>query len=267
MAKAHVFLDVDMHEVTTPVHDFEVRAGAGSKVVITIGPQCQEVQTLVQLLHAGVTCARVDLSWGTLEYHTRSLRNLAEAMKATRRLCRWAGPRRGAGGSRAVSLGCGRVSNAAPAQCVMLPLLLSWHLPPHPNPAAVCGWTRRGARSWCGALSSTCPAAGRGSRARRASTSTRTWCVFFSKGGGGSGGGDDILMQYALFTAPGMSSIGIVLCMEAAADSHPALMTTHIYAPTHTGHHHYLRPTCCGHPHAAACQLPRCVCVPVHVCD
>ena len=45
--------------------------------------------TLVRLLRTGVTCARVDLSWGTKEYHQRSLRNLAEAMQQTRLLCRW----------------------------------------------------------------------------------------------------------------------------------------------------------------------------------
>jgi len=37
-AKAHVFLDVEMGEVVKPTHDYEVTAGAGSKVVITIGP-------------------------------------------------------------------------------------------------------------------------------------------------------------------------------------------------------------------------------------
>ena len=35
---AHVFMDVAMEEVMKPVPDSEVRAGAGSKVVITIGP-------------------------------------------------------------------------------------------------------------------------------------------------------------------------------------------------------------------------------------
>ncbi len=43
---------------------------------------------LERLLRAGVTCARINLSWGSKEYHARSLANLAEAMKRTRRLCR-----------------------------------------------------------------------------------------------------------------------------------------------------------------------------------
>ncbi|EFN57223.1 hypothetical protein CHLNCDRAFT_143690 [Chlorella variabilis] len=85
-AKAHVFLDVEMEEVVRPAAGHELRAGWGSKVVITIGPSCQDVATLVRLLRTGVTCARVDLSWGTKEYHQRSLRNLAEAMQQTRLL-------------------------------------------------------------------------------------------------------------------------------------------------------------------------------------
>lgn len=87
MAKAHVFLDVGMEAVLSPISDEEVRAGAGCKVVVTIGPACQDVDTLSRLLQAGVTCARVNLSWGTKEYHALCLSNLAAAMKRTRRLC------------------------------------------------------------------------------------------------------------------------------------------------------------------------------------
>jgi pyruvate kinase len=50
--------------------------------------QCQDVPTLTRLLQAGVACARIDLSWGTKQYHARSLANLQEAMQQTRRLCR-----------------------------------------------------------------------------------------------------------------------------------------------------------------------------------
>ncbi|PSC73194.1 Pyruvate kinase [Micractinium conductrix] len=86
-AKAHVFLDVGMEDVLAPNPELGIRAGAGSKVVITVGPSCQDVPTLVRLLVAGVTCARIDLSWGTKEYHARSLANLSEAMQQARRLC------------------------------------------------------------------------------------------------------------------------------------------------------------------------------------
>ncbi|KAL4434114.1 hypothetical protein ABPG75_000555 [Micractinium tetrahymenae] len=86
-AKQHVFLDVGIEECLKSTPAYEVKAGAGTKLVITVGPSCQDVATLAKLLQAGVTCARVDLSWGTKEYHARSLANLAEAMLQTRRLC------------------------------------------------------------------------------------------------------------------------------------------------------------------------------------
>lgn len=54
-----------MEEVTSPISDADVRAGAGCKVVVTIGPACHDVPTLARMLRAGVTCARVNLSWGT----------------------------------------------------------------------------------------------------------------------------------------------------------------------------------------------------------
>lgn len=39
------------------------------------------------MLMAGVTSARLDLTWGSLQFHLTSLRNLAAAMRATKRLC------------------------------------------------------------------------------------------------------------------------------------------------------------------------------------
>ncbi|GAB4821631.1 hypothetical protein N2152v2_008677 [Parachlorella kessleri] len=61
--------------------------GGKDPVLITLGPACQDVEVLARMLEAGVTCARIDLTWGTKEYHRRSLRNLSEAMRRTRRLC------------------------------------------------------------------------------------------------------------------------------------------------------------------------------------
>ncbi|KXZ56864.1 hypothetical protein GPECTOR_1g78 [Gonium pectorale] len=57
------------------------------KVVATLGPACADVDTLSALLEAGMTVARVDLTWGPLEYHKRSLTNLNAAMKRVRRMC------------------------------------------------------------------------------------------------------------------------------------------------------------------------------------
>jgi pyruvate kinase len=39
------------------------------------------------MLNAGMTSARIDLTWGPVEYHKRSLRALMEACRRTKRLC------------------------------------------------------------------------------------------------------------------------------------------------------------------------------------
>lgn len=39
------------------------------------------------MLLAGVSCARLDLTWGSLDFHRTSLQNLSAAMRATKRLC------------------------------------------------------------------------------------------------------------------------------------------------------------------------------------
>lgn len=56
-------------------------------MVVTVGPACQTVDALCELLEAGATCARIDLTWAPIEYHRLSLQNLNEAMRRTRRLC------------------------------------------------------------------------------------------------------------------------------------------------------------------------------------
>ena len=56
-------------------------------VIVTVGPACQSVEALCELLDAGATCARIDLTWAPIEYHRLSLQNLNEAMRRTRRLC------------------------------------------------------------------------------------------------------------------------------------------------------------------------------------
>lgn len=53
----------------------------------TIGPSIHNVDTLTQLLEAGMVAGRVDLTWGPLEFHRNSLAFLQEAMKRSRRLC------------------------------------------------------------------------------------------------------------------------------------------------------------------------------------
>lgn len=84
-AKNHVFKDDDLGQVLHPSASENIYSK--TKVVITIGPACQSVESLCDLLEAGATCARIDLTWAPIEYHRLSLQNLNEAMRRTRRLC------------------------------------------------------------------------------------------------------------------------------------------------------------------------------------
>lgn len=49
---------------------------AGTKIVATVGPSCQSEEDMFNMLMAGASSMRVDLTWGPLEYHKRSLKNL-----------------------------------------------------------------------------------------------------------------------------------------------------------------------------------------------
>jgi pyruvate kinase len=84
-AKNHVFKNSDLNQVLHA--DGNSNMLSKTKVVATIGPACQSVEALCDLLEAGMTCARIDLTWAPIEYHRVSLKNLQEAMRRTRRLC------------------------------------------------------------------------------------------------------------------------------------------------------------------------------------
>lgn len=84
-AKCHFFKDDDLSQV---LHELPTKnTVAKTKIAITVGPACQTVEKLAELLEAGVTCARIDLTWAPIEYHRTSLINLHEAMRQTKRLC------------------------------------------------------------------------------------------------------------------------------------------------------------------------------------
>ncbi|KAK2077380.1 hypothetical protein QBZ16_004225 [Prototheca wickerhamii] len=63
--------------------------GFGWARAVTVEPHtgCRSVEVLTALLEAGMACARIDLTWGTMAYHEQTLSNLAEAMRVTNRLC------------------------------------------------------------------------------------------------------------------------------------------------------------------------------------
>ena len=48
-------------------------------VVVTIGPACQEVETICDMIKSGMSCARLDLTNGDIEFHARTIRNVMDA--------------------------------------------------------------------------------------------------------------------------------------------------------------------------------------------
>ncbi|KAG2492389.1 hypothetical protein HYH03_009335 [Edaphochlamys debaryana] len=83
-AKTHFFKDLDLTSILIPE---EGSAFTGTKVVCTVGPSCQEVDVMCEMLHNGLAGCRVDLTWGPLEFHRKSLQQLQLAMRKSRRLC------------------------------------------------------------------------------------------------------------------------------------------------------------------------------------
>ena len=54
-----------------------------TKIVCTIGPASESVDTLVQLIEAGMNVARLNFSHGDYEEHGARIRNIREAEKRT----------------------------------------------------------------------------------------------------------------------------------------------------------------------------------------
>lgn len=85
-APTHFLKCSDMSSLLTPSQDGQQTPSA-TKVVCTLGPSSRSVEALVELLEAGMTLARVDLTWGSVDYHKQTLRNLSVAMHKTHILC------------------------------------------------------------------------------------------------------------------------------------------------------------------------------------
>jgi pyruvate kinase len=58
-----------------------------TKIVCTIGPACNNVDTLKQLLVNGMSIARLNFSHGTHEYHQNSINCIREACRESSRIC------------------------------------------------------------------------------------------------------------------------------------------------------------------------------------
>ncbi|KXZ54190.1 hypothetical protein GPECTOR_5g285 [Gonium pectorale] len=87
MAGTHVFFEPPKSFQSILEEDKDLSVPASTKMGCTLGPQTRSVEVLEQLLLAGMTVARFDFSWGTMEYHQETLDNLRTAMRNTKRLC------------------------------------------------------------------------------------------------------------------------------------------------------------------------------------
>ena len=58
-----------------------------TKVIATLGPASRSVDTLKQMLLAGMRAARFDFSYGDKKYHQETLNNLRQAVKESRKMC------------------------------------------------------------------------------------------------------------------------------------------------------------------------------------
>ena len=68
--------DTSVKEKELGKHDIVT---TGTKVIVTIGPACQDVEILCDMIRNGMSCARIDLTNGDIEFHVRSIRNVMQA--------------------------------------------------------------------------------------------------------------------------------------------------------------------------------------------
>lgn len=78
-ARPHFFQDLNLAGLLEPPRPQD-QSFLGCKVVGTIGPACNDVETLADMISAGMAVGRVDLTWGGLDYHKRSLDNLNQVV-------------------------------------------------------------------------------------------------------------------------------------------------------------------------------------------
>ncbi|PNG82975.1 Pyruvate kinase, cytosolic isozyme, partial [Tetrabaena socialis] len=83
----HVFFTAPPSFQSVLEEDKDLSVPAVTKMGCTLGPNTRSVEVLEELLRTGMTVARFDFSWGSMEYHQETLDNLRTAQRNTRRLC------------------------------------------------------------------------------------------------------------------------------------------------------------------------------------
>lgn len=83
-ARPHFLAQTDLKAVLQPAD--ENGGAAMTKLIATAGPACNSVETLSALLEAGMNVLRIDLTWGSLAFHRRTLQNLQRARQRQKRM-------------------------------------------------------------------------------------------------------------------------------------------------------------------------------------
>eukprot|EP00882_Tetradesmus_deserticola_P000941 GHRQ01001021.1.p1 GENE.GHRQ01001021.1~~GHRQ01001021.1.p1 ORF type:complete len:630 (+),score=269.85 GHRQ01001021.1:216-2105(+) len=85
-AKQHFFKSLNLQECIEPAGKREGLFTA-TKLVCSLGPSSHSVAVLEAMLRAGMVAARIDLTWGGLDFHRATLVALNQAMVNTKKLC------------------------------------------------------------------------------------------------------------------------------------------------------------------------------------
>ncbi|KAL1813264.1 hypothetical protein DCAR_0625562 [Daucus carota subsp. sativus] len=87
MQSNHLFLEEPIRMASILEPSKARFSAAMTKIVGTLGPKSQPIETLSACLEAGMSVARFDFSWGDSAYHQVTLNNLKTAVKSTKKLC------------------------------------------------------------------------------------------------------------------------------------------------------------------------------------
>ncbi|KAF4743327.1 hypothetical protein FOZ63_019943, partial [Perkinsus olseni] len=83
IGEAHIAVPDNMAELATWGGGLEEQDSfqRKTKLICTMGPSCWDVDTLVKMIDQGMNVARFNFSHGDFDTHSRTLRNLRDALR------------------------------------------------------------------------------------------------------------------------------------------------------------------------------------------